>query len=113
MPATTTGAQEATMICPKCQNRNRADAAFCDECATPLEGTCPSCLTSNRRGAKFCRLCGHSLLGVAAVPARPAAALLAGRWEGDLADRTEIEGERKQLTALFADITGSMELIAF
>ena len=105
------------MICPKCQHRNRSDAAFCDECATPIESTCPSCLASNRRDAKFCRLCAYPILGAPTEPApvltRPRAAPLAGRWERDITDPTAIEGERKQLTALFADIKGSMELIAF
>jgi class 3 adenylate cyclase/tetratricopeptide (TPR) repeat protein len=73
----------------------------------PLEGTCPSCLGTNRQGAKFCRLCGYTLLGApteqSLVPARPS----------QLATLPGLEGERKQLTVLFADIKGSTELIAF
>src|SRR5262245_1314787 len=95
------------MICPRCRHRNRFDAAFCDECAMPLEGTCPSCLGANRLGAKFCRLCGFTLLGApteqSLVPARPS----------QLGTPPGLEAERKQLTVLFADIKGSMELIAF
>jgi hypothetical protein len=96
--------------------RNQADATFCDECATPLEATCPSCLASNRRAPGFCRLCGYPILSVrpSARCSRP------GRrrrgWPSVARDRPRkrrLEGERKQLTVLFADIKGSMELIAF
>jgi class 3 adenylate cyclase len=73
----------------------------------PLKGTCPSCLGANRPGAKFCRLCGYSLLGApteqSLMPARPS----------QLGTPPDLEAERKQLTVLFADIKGSMELIAF
>lgn len=96
------------MICPRCQHRNGSDAAFCDECGIRLENTCPSCLANNRRGAKFCRLCGYPLLGISAE-----LSLVPTPSEDIGPEASGVEGERKHVTVLFADIKGSMELIAF
>ena len=102
------------MNCPRCRHRNQPDAAFCDECGMQLEGTCPSCMASNRRDAKFCRVCGYPLLGLPAElsPTPIAARPMGAADERNLAS-SGVEGERKQVTVLFADTKGSMELIAF
>ena len=42
------------MKCPRCQRENPADAVFCQECGSRLEGACPGCGTANRFDAKFC-----------------------------------------------------------
>jgi class 3 adenylate cyclase/tetratricopeptide (TPR) repeat protein len=69
---------------------------------------CPSCAYDLRPGARFCDACGHPV-GAARSPARRthAPAHLA---EKILASRGRLEGERKQVTVLFADVKGSMEL---
>ena len=101
------------MICPSCRHQNGFAASFCDECGLRLEIACPACQASNRLGAKYCQDCGHSL----ATPLPPAQAILnsvkSRVLDRDLPSAAGIlEAERKQVTALFADIKGSMELIA-
>src|SRR5207248_9751539 len=101
------------MKCPRCQAENDAGARFCEDCGARLEAACPSCGTPVTPGKKFCRSCG------AALTAEPA-----GRFAGPdsytpkhlaeriLTSKAALEGERKQVTVLFADLKGSMELLA-
>ncbi len=106
------------MRCPKCSTENAANAKFCAECGAKLEPLCPSCGAENPPDAKFCTQCGARLAGNAA---RPSPALpQPGPPDGGkplLTERpatsaTELpEGERKTVTALFADIKGSMDLM--
>jgi class 3 adenylate cyclase/tetratricopeptide (TPR) repeat protein len=114
------------MKCPKCQTENLADSAFCEECGAPLEAACPACGTGNRPTAKFCRKCRTSLAPsdkLKATSQSPSAHLTtnnlarspAAYTPKHLADkiltsRSALEGERKQVTVLFADVKGSMEL---
>jgi class 3 adenylate cyclase/tetratricopeptide (TPR) repeat protein len=105
------------MICPQCQSDNPANAAFCDECGARLETACPNCGESNRRSAKFCRNCGQSINQTATAPTQPPAVPPPDTYvpkhlaEKILATRHTLEGERKQVTVLFADIRDSMKLI--
>src|SRR5215472_17611866 len=98
------------MLCAKCQSDNLPDAAFCTECGAKLEAMCPSCGLSNPPGSKFCRKCGSKLstIGASAPGSRPHgdSVLLPASAMADVA-----EGERKMVTALFADIKGSTELM--
>src|SRR5881628_3501081 len=101
------------MKCPRCQVENDAAARFCEDCGARLEAACPRCGTPVTPGKKFCRSCG------AALTAEPA-----GRFaspdsytpkhlaERILTSKAALEGERKQVTVLFADLKGSMELLA-
>ncbi len=104
------------MQCPRCQHENAADAAFCDECGARLESVCSGCGESNRSGAKFCRKCGQGLsTAVPSTPSRfdsPHAYTPKHLAEKILTSRSALEGERKQVTVLFADLKGSMELLA-
>ena len=106
------------MICPQCQSENSTVVAFCDQCGTPLEAPCPRCGEPNRQGAKFCRRCGQAI-GETPVRSSP---LNVGTPAPDtyvpkhlaekiLASRHKLEGERKQVTVLFADIRGSTTLV--
>src|SRR5438132_7469628 len=74
---------------------------------------CPSCGHANRAAAKFCEECG-TRLGSAAASAEPSRAprdyTPRHLVEKILASRTALEGERKQVTVLFADVKGSMDL---
>ena len=107
------------MTCPRCRHDNPGDAVFCQECGTRLETACPSCGTANQLGAKFCKKCGQRLSGPQAEPAMPGPRFgpperytpkhLA---EKILTSKAALEGERKQVTVLFADLKGSMELLA-
>src|SRR5262245_2961308 len=101
------------MTCPRCQAENETGARFCEDCGARLEVTCPSCGTPITPGKKFCRSCG------AALTAEPAGRFTSpGTYtpkhlaEKILTSRAALEGERKQVTVLFADLKGSMELLA-
>src|SRR5215510_11219894 len=118
------------VICAACQSANEDDALFCEHCGQPLEQCCPACGTPAKAQARFCRKCGQSLRQAAdpgqpvssLPPAAHAAALNATRdrlqrdvpshlTEKILASRGRLEGERKQVTVLFADLKDSTELI--
>ena len=126
------------MQCTHCRCDNLADASFCQDCGTRLELICGSCRAANAAAGKFCRKCGTRL---AAQPAPAAAATVAEAPDpsksvhpdvsaaADTSDRyvpahlaerfrrghamhlTQHAGERKIITALFADIKGSMALL--
>jgi class 3 adenylate cyclase/tetratricopeptide (TPR) repeat protein len=106
------------MICPRCQSENPPNAAFCDRCGARLEKACPNCGEPNRHGAKFCRNCGQAI-GQPETTAVPATAVVPAPEtyvpkhlaEKILASRHKLEGERKQVTVLFADIRGSTKLL--
>jgi len=72
---------------------------------------CPRCTAINPRGQKFCDACGESLSSVGSSPARDARAYTP-RYLVDriLTTRGALEGERKQVTVLFADLVDSMRL---
>ncbi len=103
------------MRCPKCQTENLADSLFCEECSAPLEAACPTCGAGNRPTAKFCRKC-RAALALGAVPeprsASPDPRSYTPKHLADkiLTSRSALEGERKQVTVLFADVKGSMDL---
>jgi Adenylate and Guanylate cyclase catalytic domain/Double zinc ribbon len=107
------------MTCPRCRHDNPADAAFCQECGTRLEAACPSCGTPNQLGAKFCKKCGQRLGGLQATQTVPGTRFGPPETytpkhlaEKILTSKSALEGERKQVTVLFADLKGSMELLA-
>jgi class 3 adenylate cyclase/tetratricopeptide (TPR) repeat protein len=107
------------MQCPRCQAQNPADAVFCEECGARLEAPCSSCGEPNRLGAKFCKKCGQQL--APGGPSGPKASRHLGSPEAYipkhlaekiLTSRSALEGERKQVTVLFADLKRSLELLA-
>ena len=99
------------MRCPQCQFENPTTAKFCQECGTSLSSRCQSCETPIPPGAKFCVGCGRPV-GAAAAAASPAPSAYTPRHlaEKILRQRAAIEGERKQVTVLFADVRESMSL---
>ncbi len=92
--------------CSKCTAENREGRKFCAECGTPLALRCSRCGASNEAGEKFCGECGAALLSAPAASIAPAIRVSAEHSAGEA-----LEGERKTVTALFADIKGSMELM--
>jgi class 3 adenylate cyclase len=99
--------------CSSCGASNEADAVFCEECGASFGRECPSCGTSCSPNAKFCRKCRTPLDGDTGVetPQRdPRSYTPKHLAEKILTSRSALEGERKQVTVLFADIQGSMEL---
>ena len=106
------------MRCATCSNNNPDAAKFCAECGAALARRCGSCDTENPPGARFCNGCGSALGSIAAAPAvaSPVPARDARTYtpkhlaDKILQSRSALEGERKQVTVLFADVKGSMEL---
>jgi class 3 adenylate cyclase len=100
-------------LCPQCGESTRAGARYCGQCAAPLESTCLRCGSPLPPTVKFCLDCGHPVTqGMAGRFESPAAYTPRHLAEKILQSRTAIEGERKQVTVLFADIIGSMALLA-
>ncbi|HJU09240.1 MAG TPA: AAA family ATPase, partial [Candidatus Binataceae bacterium] len=99
------------MRCSKCDSDNREGRKFCAACGTPLLVTCPGCGASNEPGERFCGQCGTLL--EAAVRPITAGKVLTGIDNPAPLPIANIppEGERKMITALFADLKGSTELI--
>src|SRR3989441_7158614 len=102
------------MKCPRCQHENRFGAKFCEECAAPLARTCSNCGSQLSAIAKFCPECAHPVAGAAPQPrfASPGSYTPKHLAEKILTSKAALEGERKQVTVLFADLKGSMELLA-
>ncbi len=101
------------MHCPRCQAENAVDARFCEDCGARLALACPQCGADVSPGKRFCRSCGTALPGgsTAAVPA-PASYIPKRLAEKILSSKRALEGERKQVTVLFADLKGSLELLS-
>ncbi len=102
------------MTCPRCRHENPPGLKFCGECGARLAAVCASCGASNAPAQKFCGECGAALAqgAPAAKAASPEAYTPQHLAEKILTTRAALEGERKQVTVLFADLKGSMELLA-
>jgi class 3 adenylate cyclase/tetratricopeptide (TPR) repeat protein len=100
------------MRCPSCNHDNPGDASFCEECGAKLELICPACKASVSPGARFCKKCGTAIgptkAAASTTVASPKSQILVA---ADGAASEAIEGERNTVTALFADIKGSTELM--
>ncbi|HYL60446.1 MAG TPA: adenylate/guanylate cyclase domain-containing protein, partial [Candidatus Acidoferrales bacterium] len=101
------------MRCTNCGADNPAGTKFCGNCATPLRNRCASCGFENPPNFKFCGECGMALSSSPAVTriASPPATPVGVRVSPEPAELSVPEGERKTVTALFADIKGSMDLM--
>jgi class 3 adenylate cyclase/tetratricopeptide (TPR) repeat protein len=104
------------MQCPRCQAENRHGRRFCAECGAPLASSCSSCGFSNEPGEKYCGGCGLSLTSPRPT-FEPRSSSVQSHTPSYLAakiltSKSALEGERKQVTVLFADLKGSMELLA-
>jgi class 3 adenylate cyclase/tetratricopeptide (TPR) repeat protein len=101
------------MQCPRCQHENLPGMMFCGECAAPLAATCPSCGAANPPENKFCGQCATPLRTGSTVKfSVPDSYTPKHLAEKILTSKAALEGERKQVTVLFADLKGSMELLA-
>jgi hypothetical protein len=101
------------MQCPRCQRGNPAGRKFCGDCGASLGSSCPNCGVISPAGQKFCGECGVGLCPVGVPkPAAPDTYTPRHLAERSLTSRNSLEGERKQVTVLFADVKGSMELLA-
>jgi ribosomal protein L40E len=104
------------MRCPSCNAENQPTAKFCLECGTAFQTPCVRCGFNNPPTAKFCQECGASLQArPASQPQVEGSSASLGKptvTERPLLEPHDVlEGERKTVTALFADIKGSTELM--
>jgi class 3 adenylate cyclase/tetratricopeptide (TPR) repeat protein len=105
------------MRCPQCGHENPRGARFCNACGRELADACRACGQVNARGSRFCGACGQALDPPEPVPPStrfesPGAFTPPHLAQRIVAGRKALEGERKQVTVLFADTKGSMELLA-
>jgi class 3 adenylate cyclase/tetratricopeptide (TPR) repeat protein len=101
--------------CPRCQHENPPQAKFCLECGARVALTCTKCRNELPAGAKFCLECGEPVASLATGGPRftsPESYTPKHLAEKILTSKAALEGERKQVTVLFADLKGSMELLA-
>jgi Double zinc ribbon len=97
------------MQCSRCHAENRPSRRFCGECGLLLALACPACGFLNEGSERFCGGCG-ALLAETSMGAET-------KFQSpDLYTpkhlKSALEGERKQVTVLFADLKGSMEMLA-
>ena len=102
------------MRCLRCQQENPLGSNFCLGCGAPLGLSCAACGAALAAGSRFCNRCGTPLNAPAPEPrfASPQSYTPQHLAEKILTSRVALEGERKQVTVLFADLKGSMELLA-
>jgi predicted ATPase/class 3 adenylate cyclase len=105
------------MRCPSCGFETPPEMKFCGQCGTTLSSRCARCGFENPAGFAFCGQCGtplprQPLPSVASRSQTPQQYTPQHLAEKILTSRSALEGERKQVTVLFADLKGSMELLA-
>jgi ribosomal protein L40E len=96
------------MNCPKCQSENPDGAKFCIECGSSFEQLCPQCGAKTPAKGKFCMDCGHDLKENTVEPTVEYAQSQSytPKFLADkiLTSHRIIEGERKLVTVMFADV---------
>src|SRR4026208_1307986 len=102
------------MNCSRCQHDNPVGVKFCGECGARLDSVCAACGAANPPANKFCGQCGTPLTPAVTSTkfASPETYTPKHLAEKILTSKNALEGERKQVTVLFADMKGSMELLA-
>src|SRR5207248_2915405 len=104
------------MLCTKCGTESTTGRKFCAACGSPLTNRCPKCGAENELSSAFCEDCGSALADNSApaaliatqiTPTTTEIRFTSAQPEASLAT----DGERKTVTALFADIKGSTELM--
>src|SRR2546426_9829415 len=100
------------MHCQACGFENASGIKFCGECGASLKLKCASCGFENAPTIKFCGECGKALSEASTPGPRPDPRSYTPKHlaEKILTSRKALEGERKQVTVLFADVQGSMAL---
>ncbi|TMB59903.1 MAG: zinc ribbon domain-containing protein [Chloroflexi bacterium] len=98
-------------IARRCRAENREGRRFCGECGLSFASACPSCGFLNEGDEKFCGGCGRSLAATASSGeprfSSPQTYTPKHLAEKILTSKSALEGERKQVTVLFAEATAS------
>ena len=96
------------MKCPKCQFDNREGVKFCEKCGVRMEIFCPACGTAIPPDRQFCGECGRPLPAAREAPpldySKPHSYTPKFLADKILTTRSAMEGERKLVTVLFADV---------
>lgn len=99
------------MRCQKCRFENPQGAKFCIECGNHLEFHCPKCGVKIPIAGKFCMECGQDLRvseesreSQSIDYSKPHSYTPKFLAEKILTTRSSIEGERKLVTVVFADV---------
>jgi predicted ATPase/class 3 adenylate cyclase len=101
------------MRCSRCLTENPKGLRFCEDCGARLAVTCPVCDAEISTGKKFCGSCGTAVAAYSQSSfTSPAAYTPRHLAEKIITSKAALEGERKQVTVLFADLRGSMEMLA-
>jgi hypothetical protein len=110
------------MRCTECRYENPAGQRFCGRCGVHLPIACQACGAANLPDHSFCGRCGARLAPEASLPGtaelRPGAARFGAPESYTpqhlaakiLTTRSAIEGERKQVTVMFTDVSGFIPL---
>jgi ribosomal protein L40E len=97
--------------CAKCGTNNPSTNNFCAKCGNALAKHCPKCQAENPPTSDFCGKCGTRLTdgpNAAVATSSPQGSAPNFRVTPEQPDgSTALDGERKTVTALFADIKGS------
>ena len=99
------------MRCTRCSFENPPGKKFCGGCGNALNLTCARCGSDNPPDFRFCADCGAALAPDASKPTVQNQSPQPVRVAPEQAEVAPADGERKTVTALFADIKGSMELL--
>jgi len=100
------------MQCPGCQHTNPSRAEFCEQCGARLGRVCSNCGGQLAPTVKFCPECGRSVSeSFSPRRASPDAYTPKHLAEKILTSKSALEGERKRVTVLFADLRSSLELL--
>ena len=97
------------MTCSACGRANPGDARFCGGCGARLERVCAACRAPNPGDNRFCHQCGGPL-DATEPPPSPRAYTPKHLADKILTASTALEGERKQVTVLFVDVSGFTSL---
>jgi len=96
------------MKCAHCHHENPEDAKFCIECASPMEFHCPNCGAITPASGNFCKECAYDIRKPKESPPidldQPQSYTPKFLADKILTSRSSIEGERKLVTVLFADV---------
>ncbi|MBI1816961.1 MAG: AAA family ATPase [Deltaproteobacteria bacterium] len=105
------------MTCTACGHSNPAGSRFCLACGSAQASRCPHCGVELPADARFCNECGAAIASSDKLKAQsqtltPSPLSYTPKHLADkiLQSKSALEGERKQVTVLFADVKGSMEL---